>query len=157
MSSTSPSIRDHAVLPSRSFDDLKLGEIFRNPSRTLTEAQLLAFQAVSGDNHPIHYDIEYCRAKGHRGLLAHGLQVLSQAAAGAGPLAHVIGDGLVGFLDQSSQFLKPVYAGDTLYPEFEIVELKRQSSTGVLVVEARIFNQQDEIVMKGQQRYLMKL
>lgn len=144
-------------MESRGFDDLGLGEIFRNPSRTLTEAQLLAFQAVSGDNHPIHYDIEYCRANGHRGLLAHGLQVLSQAAAGAGPLAHVIGESLIGFLDQSSQFLKPVYAGDTLYPEFEIIELTRQNTTGVLVVEARIFNQTDELVMQGQQRYLMRL
>lgn len=149
--------RSHQVVPTRGFADLELGEVFRNPSRTLTEAQLLAFQAVSGDNHPIHYDIEYCRAHGHRGLLAHGLQVLSQAAAGAGPLAHVIGEDLIGFLDQSSQFLKPVYAGDTLYPEFEIVELKPQNTTGVLVVEARIFNQSDEVVMQGQQRYLMRL
>ncbi len=149
--------RSHQIVATRGFAELELGEIFRNPSRTLTEAQLLAFQAVSGDNHPIHYDIEYCRAHGHRGLLAHGLQVLSQAAAGAGPLAHVIGEDLIAFLDQSSRFLKPVYAGDTLYPEFEIVELKPQKSTGVLVVEARIFNQSDEKVMEGQQRYLMRL
>ena len=113
MSGTESTPRSHHVMPNRSFDELEVGEIFRNPSRTLTDAQLLAFQAVSGDNHPIHYDIEYCRAKGHPGLLAHGLQVLSTAAAGAGPLAHVIGEGLIGFLDQSSKFLKPVYAGDT--------------------------------------------
>ena len=44
---------------------------FYLPSRTLTEANFAAFQTVSGDNHPIHYDIEYCRRQGHPGLLAH--------------------------------------------------------------------------------------
>lgn len=157
MTSASKAPREHNILPSRGFSDLKTGEVFKNPSRTMTEAQLLAFQAVSADNHPIHYDIEYCRARGHRGLLAHGLQVLSVAAAGAGPLAHVIGDALIGFLDQSSEFLKPVYAGDTLYPEFEVAALKPQNSTGVLEVEVRVFNQLDEQVLRGQQRYLLRL
>lgn len=151
------SIPDHQVYPTRQFDEFEVGEIFRNPSRTLSDAQLLAFQAVSGDNHPIHYDIEYCRAHGHPGLLAHGLHVLAQLAAGAGPLAHVMSDILIAFLDQSSEFLKPVYAGDTLYPEFEIKALNRQRTTGVLVVEGRIRNQRQEVVLKGEQRYLVKL
>ena len=78
--------------------------------------------ARSGDNHPIHYDREYCKAHGHRDLLAHGLQVAIQGAAGAGIFPHMIGDSLVGFLEQSSRFLKPVYCGDTLYPMLEISE-----------------------------------
>jgi acyl dehydratase len=36
------------------FEDLKLGEQFYIPSRTLTEAHFAAFQMASGDNHPIH-------------------------------------------------------------------------------------------------------
>ena len=153
----SSEIRKHEVMPSRSFDDFSVGEIFRNPSRTMTDAQLLAFQAVSGDNHPIHYDRVYCNAHGHPELLAHGLHVLCQVAAGAGPLAHAMSDCLIAFLDQSSEFLKPVYVGDTLYPEFEIVELTKQRTTGILVVEARVFNQRDEIALRGRQRYLLRL
>jgi hypothetical protein len=42
------------VVPARTFDDLRVGEIFRAPSRTLTDAHATAFQAVSADNHPIH-------------------------------------------------------------------------------------------------------
>ena len=56
-------------------------------------------------------------------MLAHGLQVAIQGAAGAGVFPHVIGDSLVGFLEQSSRFLKPVYCGDTLYPLLEVSEL----------------------------------
>jgi len=33
---------------------------------------------------------------------------------------HIIGDALVGLLEQSSRFLKPVYCGDTLYPMLEV-------------------------------------
>ena len=63
------------VAEPRAFDDLKGGETFRTPSRTVTEAHFAAFQVLSGDNHPIHYDVEYCKAQGHRGLLAHGAQI----------------------------------------------------------------------------------
>src|SRR5205085_3777676 len=108
--------KTHNVTARRGFADLKVGEVYRNPSRTVTEAHFAAFQALSGDNHPIHYDIEYCRAHGHPGLLAHGLQVLAFTAAGAGSFAHLIGDALIGFIEQSAKFLKPVYPGDTLYP-----------------------------------------
>ena len=90
------------------------------PSRTVTDANFAAVQVVSGDNHPIHYDVEYCRRQGHPGLLAHGLQVLCFSAAGAGLLPHVMGETLVGFFEQSSKFLKPVHAGDTLYPRLTI-------------------------------------
>ena len=69
--------RDHRVAALRSFDELRIGEIFRAPSRTVTDANFAAFQAVSLDNHPIHYDVEYCKALGHPAPLAHGLQVLA--------------------------------------------------------------------------------
>src|SRR5262245_20307713 len=91
----------------RYFDDLTVGERFYIPSRTMTEALFAAFQLASADNHPIHYDRVYCQAHGHRDLLAHGLLVTAQAAAGAGMFPHVIGDSLIAFLDQSSRFLKP--------------------------------------------------
>src|ERR1700722_1451815 len=44
------------VVPPRRFEDLRVGDVFRAPSRTLTEAHASAFQTVSADNHPIHYD-----------------------------------------------------------------------------------------------------
>ena len=70
------------VAPARTFDDLRVGEIFRAPSRTLTDAHATAFQAVSADNHPIHYDVEYARRHGHTAPVVHGLQVLAFTAPG---------------------------------------------------------------------------
>lgn len=148
--------KTHNVTERRGFDDLKVGEVYRNPSRTVTEAHFAAFQALSGDNHPIHYDIEYCKAHGLRGLLAHGFQVLAFSAAGAGTFPHMIGDRLIGFIEQSSKFLQGVYVGDTLYPAHTIAALIPQRTTGVVVMTATIHNQNSELVLTGEHKYLLR-
>ncbi len=142
--------------PQRYLEDFEVGEAFYIPSRTVTEAHFLAFQAASGDNHPIHYDREFCKKHGHRDLLAHGFQVAIQTAAGAGIFPYLVEDSLMGFIEQSSRFLKPVYAGDTLYPTLEVAEVKPQRTTGVLTLRSTVRNQRDEIVMEGLQRYLLR-
>ncbi len=146
----------HRVVEPTAISQLKVGEIFRLPSRTVTDANFAAFQVVSGDNHPIHYDVEYCRRQGHPGLLAHGLQVLCFTAAGAGLFPHVIGDALLGFIAQSSKFLKPVYAGDTLYPTLTISAVTPQRSTAVVKVASSVHNQRGEQVLSGEQTYLVR-
>jgi len=146
----------HQAAPTRWFDDFQAGERFYLPSRTVTEAHFAAFQALSGDNHPIHYDVEFCRAHGHRSMLAHGLQTLCFTAAGAGQFPHHCSDSLIGFIEQSSNFLGPVYVGDTLYPLLEVIELLPQRTTGVLVMRSTVHNQSRELVLSGEQKYLLR-
>jgi acyl dehydratase len=148
---------DFRVVPLRSFEALRVGEIFRNPPRTITQANFAAFQTVSLDNHPIHYDDEYCKRLGHRAPLAHGLQVLAFTAAGAGLFPHVIGEALIGFVEVSAKFLKGVYPGDTLYPALEIVELTPQKTTGIVAMRATVHNQNSELVLDGIHKYLLRL
>jgi len=150
-------ITDHRVVPLRGFDELQLGEVFKLPSRTIGDANFAAFQTVSLDNHPIHYDVEYCRRLGYPAPLAHGLQVLSFTAAGAGLFPHVIGEKLIGFIEVSARFLKAVFPGDTLYPALTISELTRQRTTGIVAMRATVHNQKSELVLDGVHRYLMKL
>jgi acyl dehydratase len=146
----------HKRFETRWFDDFKIGERFVLPSRTMTDALFAAFQGASGDNHPVHYDVEYCRRHGMPHMLAHGYQVLIQTAAGAGDFPYMIEDSLIGFLDQSSRFLKPVHSGDTLYPALEIVELLPNRTTGVIAIKSTVHNQKSELVMEGTQRYLLR-
>lgn len=146
----------HLAARQRWFEDFSVGERYLLPSRTVTDADFAAFRTLSGDNHPIHYDAEYCRARGLPGLLAHGLQVLCFTAAGAGRFPHETSDSLVAFLEQSSKFLRPVVAGDTLYPALEIAELIGQRTTGVIVMAASIHNQRRELVLTGEHRYLVR-
>ncbi|HEX7727012.1 MAG TPA: MaoC family dehydratase [Rhizomicrobium sp.] len=148
---------DHRVLPLRGFEELRVGEVFKSPSRTIGDANFAAFQAVSLDNHPIHYDVEYCKRLGHPAPLAHGLQVLSFTAAGAGLFPHVIGESLIGFIEVSAKFLKAVYPGDTLYPALEIAELVPQRTTGIVAMRATVHNQKSELVLDGIHKYLLIL
>jgi MaoC like domain len=84
------------VVPARTFEDLRIGEVFRAPSRTLTDAHAAAFQTVSMDNHPVHYDAEWARTHGHVAPVVHGLQVLAFTAPGATLFPHFVGERLTG-------------------------------------------------------------
>jgi acyl dehydratase len=147
----------HRMVPAqRWFEDFALGERFVLPSRTMTEAVFLAFQAASGDAHPIHYDVEFCRARGMPQLLAHGFQVAAQTCPGAGLFPYLVEDSLIGFIEQSSRFLKPVFAGDTVYPALEVVELTPGRTTGVIGLRSTVHNQRRELALEGSQRYLLR-
>ena len=147
---------EHHIKESRYFDDLLVGERFIIPSRTLGDGSFLAFQALSLDNHPIHYDVEYCKRAGHRDLLAHGLQVSALCAPGAGNLPHELHDSLIGLLEHSAKFLKPVYRGDTVYPALEIIELTPSKTTGVITLRATVHNQNRQLVLEGSQKMLVR-
>lgn len=147
---------EHRLCEQRYFEDFYLGEKFNIPSRTMTDALFAAFQLASGDNHPVHYDVEYCRAHGMPHMLAHGFQVVIQSAAGAGLFPHCVEESLKAFIEQSSKFLLPVFVGDTLYPTLEVVELTPGRTTGVLTMRTEIRNQREELVLEGMQKYLLR-
>ena len=144
------------VQQQRWFEDFSLDERFVIPSRTMTEAVFAAFQTASGDTHPVHYDVEYCRARGMPNLLAHGFQTLIHTAPGAGMFPFMVEESLVAFLEQSSRFLKPVYAGDTIYPALEVTELTAGRTTGVVTLRSTVFNQRRELVLEGWQKFLIR-
>ena len=118
------------VVEPRTFEDLKVGDVFRAPSRTLTDAHATAFQAVSADNHPIHYNVEYARSHGHTAPVVHGLQVLAFTAPGATLFPQYIGDVFIAFTSVSCTFLAEVHAGDTLYPQLQITALAPHGDAG---------------------------
>lgn len=149
--------KQHRMIPAqRWFEDFVLGERFVLPSRTMTSAVFAAFQIASGDTHPVHYDVEYCRARGMPHLLAHGFQTLVHTAPGAGLFPFMVEESLIGFLEQSSRFLKPVYADDTIYPALEVSELVGGKSTGVVTLASTVFNQRKELVLEGTQKFLIR-
>jgi len=148
--------RNHRMCPTRYLEDFTVGEKFILPSRTMTDALFAAFQLASGDNHPVHYDVEYCRARGMPNMLAHGFQVLAQTCGGAGMFAHMVEDSLKGFIEQSSRFLGMVFVGDTLYVTLQVTDIVPNRSTGVLTLKSTVHNQRGELVMDGLQKYLLK-
>jgi acyl dehydratase len=71
-------------------------------------------------------------------------------------LPQMMGPSLVGFIEQSSRFLKGVYCGDTLYPGVEIAALTPQRTTGVMVVRITVHNQDGDLVLEGEHKYLLR-
>ncbi|MBM08401.1 MAG: dehydratase [Magnetovibrio sp.] len=122
----------------------------------MTNAIFAAFQLASGDNHPVHYDVEYCKQHGHPGLLAHAMQVMIQCAPGAGMFPHVVDASLIALLELSGKMLGPVHAGDTVYPMLEITELVEQNTAGIVVLLSTVHNQKGEKVFDGNQICLIK-
>ena len=147
---------NYSIKTSRYFEDFAVGDKYVLPSRTQTSSMFSMFQAASGDNDPIHYDKEFCKKKGHPDMLAHGLQVLIQTAAGAGSFPSEVRDSLIGLIEVSGKILKPVYREDTLYPELIVSKLVPQNTTGVLEMRATIKNQKNMIVFEGSHKYLIK-
>ena len=141
---------------SKYFEDFSIGDKYLIPSRTQTSGIFSMFQAASGDNDPIHYDLEYCKKRGHPEMLAHGLQVMIQTAAGAGTFPSEVRDSLIGLIEISGKMLKPVYREDTLYPALIISNLISQNTTGVLEMKASIYNQKNILVFEGFHKYLIK-
>jgi acyl dehydratase len=148
--------QDYRLCEQRWFDDFRVGERFPLPSRTMTDALFAAFALASGDNHPVHYDVEYCRARGMPHMLAHGFQIVIQTAPGAGLFPHLVEESLKGFIGQSSRFVQPVYVGDTLYSMLEVTALVPGRTTGVLELTSTVHNQKGVLVMDGKQKFLLK-
>ena len=72
----------HRLAPTRYFEDFALGQTFYIPSRSVTHAHFVAFQAASGDNRPIHYDREFCRRHGHPDSWRTGSSAAAAPCAG---------------------------------------------------------------------------
>ena len=146
-----------SLTKSKFFEDLNINERYVIPSRTQTSGIFSMFQAASGDNDPIHYDVEYCKQKGHPNMLAHGIQVLMQTAAGAGSFPNEVKDSLIGMVEIFGKMLKPVYREDTLYPELIISKVTPQKTTGIVEMRAIVHNQNKVLVFEGYHKYLLKM
>ena len=137
------------------FEDFAVGDRFRSPSRTLVDAHFLFFAGMTGDNHPIHYDDEYAKQTRFGRRLAHGLLLTALTAVGASSLAPLIETSIVAFVEQSTRFVAPVFIGDTILPEHEVVTLERKSSAGLVALRVTLTNQKNELVIEGQHKYLV--
>ncbi|MBI2529054.1 MAG: MaoC family dehydratase N-terminal domain-containing protein [Candidatus Rokubacteria bacterium] len=127
--------------------ELKPGEVFTSPSKTLTDAHFLFFSGLTGDNHPIHYDVEYARGTRFGKPLAHGLLLASLTALGASAATHRI-DGFV-FVEQGSRFLKPVTVGDTIAPRLTVERVWREGARRFVRFTTALVNQRGEVVLEG--------
>lgn len=139
-----------------SFDEFALGQTYASPARTVTEADIAAFAAWSGDWNPLHTDEEFARRTPFRGRVAHGLLIQSISTGLASRMG--IFDGTIAALaGMRLEFVLPVRAGDTVRLELEVREMDPEPSRrrGWIRFGTRILNQLDEIVIDGEWRAIL--
>jgi acyl dehydratase len=126
---------------------LKPGDTIASPSKTLTDAHFLFFAGLTGDNHPIHYDVEYAAKTKFGKPLAHGLLLAALTALGASPATDRI-DGFV-FIEQGCKFLKPVAVGDTIKPVLAVEKIWQEGKREFVRLKTALTNQRGETVLEG--------
>jgi acyl dehydratase len=139
-------------------EDFSKGQRFPGRPRKITEADVLSFAALTGDNHPIHYDEAYASSTRFGRPIVHGLHLMALTALGAAPLSAQLRDSMIVLLEQQASFRKPVFKNDTVRPELEIDEIEHQPGRdwGKLKIKVRLVNQRDEIVLEGRHVYRIR-
>ena len=113
-------------------------------SRTVTEADVVAFGGVSGDINPAHFDEEFAKKTPFKGRIAHGMIAASYATA---VLAMKLpGPGSI-YLGQEMKFLAPVRFGDTVTATVEVVEKNLEKNK--VIMRTYCTNQNGVIVLDG--------
>lgn len=133
------------------FEEFEVGRSIDSPGRTITEADIVNFAGISGDFTSIHTDAEYAKQTPFGQRVAHGLLGLSIASGLAVRTGAMEGTVLAFREINDWKFSLPIFIGDTIHVEMEIVENKPMPRLGggSVVLMFRVKNQNDKIVMKG--------
>lgn len=125
------------------FEDLSLGmeAIF---AKTITEADVLMFAAVSGDTNPLHLNTEFAECTRFKQRIVHGMLTTSLWSTLVGTKLPGPGSAYMG---QEINFLKPVHIGDTVTAKLTVTKLVEDKQRVFLDAEAFV---RETLVANGQ-------
>jgi acyl dehydratase len=139
---------------------VKVGEKFVSPGRTITEADIVMFAALSGDWTELHTNAEYMKKTIFGQRIAHGLLTLS-VASGLALRARKIPLEVIAFLGlDNARFTAPVFIGDTIWVESEVVEARPSKSrpgAGIIKFRNVVKNQRNETVASYEAALMVRI
>mgnify|MGYP001165455004 CR=1 FL=1 len=141
----------------RFINDFKVGEIYKHSvTKTITESDNNLFCLLTMNHHPLHLDREYAAKKTHGEILVVGSYIFSLVVGMS--VKDISGKAIANLDYEKVTHDNPVFIGDTLIAETEILE-KRESATkldrGIIYVETRAFNQKNEKVLTFRRHVLI--
>ena len=139
------------------FDQFNLGDTFISQARTVTEADVVNFAGLSGDFNPLHTDKTFAASTPFGERIAHGM-LIAAMATGMANWTGVFEGTTLALMQQLLQYKGVVKFGDTVHLELNVAEKKTTSKKdrGVVIFDARMVNQDGEIVLDGQWTLLMR-
>jgi 2-methylfumaryl-CoA hydratase len=132
----------------RFFEDFQAGMTLRHAvPRTLTEGENALYIALTGDRTPLHCDAAFARALGFQRETVNDLLVFHTVFGKSVPDVSLNAVANLGYA--GLRFLRPVYPGDTLRAESQVVGVRETSAgnAGVVWVRTSGFNQREEPVI----------
>ncbi len=141
----------------RYFEDFEPGDIYEHrPGRTISEADNTWFTLLTMNQHPIHFDHEYARHTEFGKPLVNSALTLSIVAGMSVSDTSQKAIANLGWND--IKLPAPVFHGDTLIAESEVVE-KRESRSrptqGIVTIDTRAYNQDGTLVMSYRRQILV--
>ena len=131
-------------MESKTIAEIKIGDR-ASLTRIITKDHVEQFALITGDYNPIHVDPDFAKKSIFKKQVAHGALSLGHISAVLGTL--LPGLGTIA-LEISTKFLKPVYFGDTITSEVEVVNIYEKRN--MVKLKLAWTNQNEELVCKGE-------
>ena len=145
-------------MPGLYFDQFSVGQKFDHPiRRTVTEADNVFFSAITHNPAALHLDEEYAESTEFGARIVNSLFTLG-LMVGISVHETTLGTTVANLGMDEVRFPKPVFHGDTLHVESEVLEMRESKSRpdqGVVVFAHHAVNQKGEIVAQCKRSALM--
>ena len=136
-------------MPGIWFDELSVGQLFDHPiRRTVTETDNLLFSTLTHNPAQLHLDAEYMKASEYGRILVNSTFTLG-LMVGVSVGDTTLGTAIANLGWDEVRFPAPVFVGDTLRIETEVVELRESKSrpgAGIVTFAHRAYNQHGTLV-----------
>ena len=132
------------------FDEFEVGQVFRHAiRRTITEADNVLISTLTHNPAALHLDEEYCRTQTEFGQRIVNSCLTLSLMVGISVNDTTMGTTVANLGWDEVRFPAPLFHGDTIRIETEVLELRESRSrpeNGIVIFEHRAFNQQDQLV-----------
>ncbi|HEY2373119.1 MAG TPA: MaoC family dehydratase [Gaiellaceae bacterium] len=143
---------------SRTYDELEVGAVYRSRfGRTVLEADNVWFTLLTMNTNPIHFDAVYAAETEWKRPLVDSTFTLALVT---GLSVGDVSEAAVNLGWREVRLPAPVFAGDTIRAETEVVSKRESASrpgSGVVTVRTRGLNQRDELVIEFERAVLVPL
>ena len=138
-------------------EEFEVGQQITTAGRTISEADVVAFAGLTGDYNQIHIDKEFAKGTPFGQRIAHGLLGLSYALGLVTQTGMLEGTVLAFREIGNWKFVHPIFIGDTIHTELEVMAVKPmyRLGGGLVDIHVEVVNQDGKVVMKGNWRALI--
>ena len=146
-------------MPGRYYDEWRIGDrLAHQPHRTVTETDNLLISTLTHNPQPLHLDAEYAGATEFGRIVVNGTFTFA-LMVGLSVSDTTLGTLVANLGYDKLRMPKPVFIGDTLRAETEVLSLKDSQSrpnAGIVTFEHRLLNQMNELVCTCERTALMQ-